>query len=65
MFNVELTPRLLSTTSAARYLGVSAMFIRRLVYRGDLKPTLRLRKMMRFDVRDLDVWIERQKIASL
>jgi excisionase family DNA binding protein len=51
--------RLLSTACAARYLGRSDWFVRRLVYAGEL-PAQR-GKHMRFDKRDLDRWIENHK----
>jgi excisionase family DNA binding protein len=51
--------RLLSTACAARYLGVSAWTVRRLVYAGEL-PAQR-GKRMRFDKKDLDRFIEKTK----
>ena len=57
-----ITPRLLKTRDAARYLGVSAWKLRNIVQAGELacivgdgtSPWL-------FDLRDLDDWIERRK----
>ncbi len=54
-----IQPRLLSTARAAIYLGVSVWTVRRLVWSGVL-PAHRGRRM-RFDVKDLDAWIEKQK----
>jgi excisionase family DNA binding protein len=57
-----ITPRILKTRDAARYLGVSAWKLRNLVQGGEIpcilgdgtSPWL-------FDIRDLDNWIERNK----
>jgi excisionase family DNA binding protein len=51
--------RLLSTSCAARYLGVSAWTVRRLVYAGEV-PAIRGDRL-RFDRKDLDRWIENNK----
>ena len=48
---------LLPVDSAARYLGVSRAAIERLVYRGEL-PAVKIGRSIRFDVRDLDRFIE-------
>jgi len=57
-----ITPRVLKTRDAARYLGISAWKLRNLVQAGEIpcifgsgtSPWL-------FDLRDLDKWIEGQK----
>jgi excisionase family DNA binding protein len=56
-------PRLLSTKHAAIYLGVSGDTVRRLWYARKLQAISTL-KHLRFDVRDLDKWIERAKEDS-
>lgn len=70
----RIAPRLLDVDGAARYLGnVSKWTIRALVERGELQP-VRLpsvrhsgengRRLL-FDVRDLDVAIERWKVGAV
>ena len=57
-----ITPRLLKTRDAARYLGISAWKLRNLVQCGEIacilgdgtSPWL-------FDRQDLDAWIQRSK----
>jgi excisionase family DNA binding protein len=60
--STDITPRVLKTKQAARYLSVSTWKIRNLVQSGEIAcilgdgttPWL-------FDIRDLDGWIERRK----
>ncbi len=60
--NTLIKPRLLKTSHAARYLGVSGWKLRNLVQSGEIpcilgdgtSPWL-------FDLQDLDKWIERRK----
>jgi excisionase family DNA binding protein len=52
--------RLLTTKAAALYLSVSPATVRRLHYSGEL-PAIRCLKTLRFDVSDLDAWINRNK----
>ena len=51
--------RLISTSCAARYLGVSVWTIRRMVLAGELRAIRG--KHLKFDKRDLDLWIEANK----
>lgn len=60
----KIAPRLLTTRQAADYLNLSQWTIRRLWYRREIKAIDTL-KHMRYDVQDLDAWIEAQKEASL
>jgi excisionase family DNA binding protein len=53
-------PRLLRVRPAAEYLAVSTAKLRALVQRGEL-PAIRDDGPWRVDIRDLDLWIERQK----
>jgi excisionase family DNA binding protein len=53
-------PRLVTTKGAAAYLSVSPATVRRLHYTGEL-PAIRCLKTLRFDVADLDVWINHNK----
>jgi excisionase family DNA binding protein len=54
--------RLLKTTQASTYLGISPWQLRRLVGTGQL-PVVQIRDGARFllDVRDLDAFIDRNK----
>jgi excisionase family DNA binding protein len=60
-----VTPRLLDTDEAARYLGVCGGTVRSLIAKGKL-TAIRPPGMRRllFDVRDLDVLVEQWKRAS-
>ena len=60
-------PRLLSTESAAAYLGISPRALRSKHYTGEIRaifPFFPSRKIMMFDIIDLDGWIDRQKGLS-
>ena len=61
-----LNPRLLRTKDAARYLGMSAGQIRRLVQDGVL-PVIKNGKgehaLFLLDLRDLDSYVERAKVT--
>jgi excisionase family DNA binding protein len=61
----ELSPfsRLLSIPEAARFLGVSAWHVRRLVWRGDL-PAVRIGRLVRLDRDDLATFIDQQKCTN-
>ena len=51
--------RLLSTNCAARYLGISVWTLRRMVLAGEIAAVRG--KHLKFDKRDLDLWIEANK----
>ena len=51
--------RLLSTNCAARYLGISVWTLRRMVLAGEIAAVRG--KHLKFDRRDLDLWIEANK----
>jgi excisionase family DNA binding protein len=55
----DAAARLLSTACAARYLGMSVWTLRRMVFAGEI-PAIR-GKHLKFDKRDLDLWIEANK----
>lgn len=57
----QLRPRLLSTEDAAEYLAVSPWQLRQLAHAGDLPFIRSGARSWRFDVHDLDAYIERQK----
>jgi excisionase family DNA binding protein len=52
--------RLLSTVEAAKYLGVSRWTMHQLAVCGEI-PVIRRFKSWRFDLQDLDAFIERAK----
>jgi excisionase family DNA binding protein len=56
----DLLPRLLSTTEAGKYLGVTATTVRRLVYAGDL-PVIRKFKTWKIDRADLESFVTAEK----
>jgi excisionase family DNA binding protein len=53
----------LTTAEAADYLGVSQRFIRRLVQERRI-PFYRLGKLVRFDQRDLDAFLDNGRIEA-
>ena len=59
-----LPRRLCSLADAARYLAVSDWTVRQMVWRGDL-PHVRLGKRILIDSRDLDGWIDREKVRGV
>lgn len=56
--------RLYNVTEAGEYLGRSAWSIRRLIWAGEL-PSVRLGRKVQVDVRDMDEFIERNKLLEL
>jgi excisionase family DNA binding protein len=59
-----ITPRLLRTKDAARYLGMSAWALRQEVSRGELPfiSSGEHTSSWKFDSRDLDAWVERHRV---
>ena len=55
--------RLYSLPEAAVYLGRSEWSVRRLIWAGEL-PSVRAGRRVHVDVRDMDVFIERNKVAE-
>jgi excisionase family DNA binding protein len=53
--------RIYTIAEASRYLGISESTLRGLVRAGDLKDVDIVRGQLRFDVRDLDRFIEERK----
>lgn len=53
----------MSSAGAAKYLGISPSSVRKMYYEGRLKA-IRFSKFLRYDVRDLDAWIEREKVTA-
>jgi excisionase family DNA binding protein len=60
----SLPRRLCSLTDAARYLAVSDWTVRQMVWRGDF-PHIKTGKRILLDLRDLDGWIEREKVRGV
>jgi len=66
ILRATISPRLLRTNEAARYIGVGGKAIRALVASGTL-PYVQLRQRnspFLIDVRDLDAFIEARKIPA-
>lgn len=55
------TPRLLDVAGAAAYLGVKESYVLRL-RRERRVPVVKFRRLIRFDVADLDALIDAQKV---
>ncbi len=60
---VKDEPRLKNYRTAAAYLSLSEREVWRMGKEGNI-PTIRIGRSVRFDVRDLDEWIEKQKGTS-
>ena len=58
-----LPRRLVSLAEASKYLAVSDWSVRAMVWRGDL-PHVRRGKRILLDLKDLDGWIEREKVRG-
>lgn len=52
--------RLLSPCDAGRYLGCSVWTVREMIWSGRL-PVVRVGRLTRLDVRDLDAWVDTHK----
>jgi len=53
--------RLLSQKEAAVYLGISYWTLRDLIFRGEI-PYIQMKRRVLVDLRDLDVFIDREKM---
>lgn len=58
-----MTKRLMSIREAAEYLGRSTWSVRRLIWNGEL-PAVRAGGRVHMDVRDMDEFIERNKVRE-
>jgi len=58
-----VTKRLMSIREAAEYLGRSTWSVRRLIWNGEL-PAVRAGGRVHMDVRDMDEFIERNKVRE-
>jgi excisionase family DNA binding protein len=57
-------PQLLDMETVARWLGTSIRHVRRLVTERKI-PYLKVGHFIRFDERDVEAWIDRQKVTRL
>lgn len=57
----QFRPRLLSTSRAAEYLAISPWQLRELVHSGKLHYIPAGARSWRFDIRDLDAFVDAQK----
>lgn len=55
--------RLLTPAEAAEYIGRSEDGIRQMVHRRQI-PHVKTGKLLRFDIRDLDMWINEHKVQA-
>ncbi len=60
----ETFPQLLDMETVARWLGTSIRHVRRLVTERRI-PYLKIGHFIRFDERDVEAWIDRQKVIRL
>jgi len=56
--------RLISIQEASEYLAVSGWTVRRMIWNGELPHVRRGRRIL-LDLRDLDSWIEREKVCGV
>ena len=59
----KVLKRLYSVPEAAIYLGRSAWSVRRLIWSGEL-PQVRVGRRVHLDMRDLDTFIEKNKVCE-
>ncbi len=56
--------RLISIQEASEYLAVSPWTVRRMIWNGELPHVRRGRRIL-LDLRDLDAWINREKVRGV
>lgn len=59
-----MAPRLLALSATAEYLSLTPDQVRALKYRRQI-PFVKVGRSLRFDVRDLDRWIEQNKTEAI
>ena len=59
-----VAPRMLRTPEAAGYLGVSVRTLEDWRYRSGGPACVHIGKLVRYDIKDLDAWIEEHKKAG-
>lgn len=66
----EIPQRLLSEEGAAHYLGMSAQFLRKSRMESQVRshaqgpPYIRCGRAIRYDTRDLDAWIQTNRVPA-
>jgi predicted DNA-binding transcriptional regulator AlpA len=60
----QTKPRLLRTADAAAYLGLSPSLLEKLRLRLEGPTYVKLGQAVCYDVRDLDEWVERNKVPT-
>jgi predicted DNA-binding transcriptional regulator AlpA len=56
--------RLLKTEAAGEYLGLSVRTLENWRYQGRGPKWIHMKRTVRYDLRDLDVWIEEHRKAT-
>lgn len=59
-----MAARLVDQAGAAEYLGTTERHIRELKYRREI-PFVKVGRSLRFDLRDLERWIEANKTGAM
>jgi excisionase family DNA binding protein len=62
--NGPLARRMLSIEEASKYLALSTWTVRRMIWTGHLPHVRRGRRIL-LDLRDLDTWIDREKVNGV
>ncbi len=62
-FLKQISPRLLTVREAAEYIGRTETAVRELVWNGKLAHIRTDRRVM-LDIRDLDIWIDTNRVAE-
>ncbi len=58
----QIPRKRLRDPEAARYIGMSTMWLRKKRMDGDGPPVIRLGRAVRYDTDDLDRWLESKKV---
>jgi hypothetical protein len=60
----EYPKQIITEKEAAPYTGMSPMYLRIARMRGDGPPYLKIGRAVRYDIRDLDVWLQSKRKAG-
>ena len=60
----EKQKQILKEKEAAPYTGMSRMYLRIARMRGDGPPYLKIGRAVRYDIRDLDAWLQTKRKAG-
>jgi len=58
-----MSKRLLTIKEASEYLGITVNGLYHMVYRREI-PFVKIKGRIRFDLNDIDEWIERNKVRD-